>query len=470
MTTPDTTDTRKASSTPSSQTVSVTRLTEGNIGRQLASMAMPMAIGILATMSLNIIDTFFVSTLGDLPLAALSFSFPVIMLLISLSIGLGAGTSSVVSFAAGKEDSANVKALITDSMTLTAILSIILGVIGIFTIDPLFMLLGAEQEVIPLIKDYMLIWYVSIVFFAIPMVGMSSMRALGDTKFQGHMMIWMAVANAILDPFLIFGWGPFPRLEIAGAAIATLVVRVVSLVVLLYWLRVKMDVLVNPFNVSRFIRSSKEVLHVGIPAMATNMIIPISGSVLIAMVATHGTEAVAGFGVATRIESVALIFFYALSAVVGPFCGQNLGARDFDRLHTCQRIVLKFCFYSGLLLSVILALTGEWLATFFSSDPMVIDVTKTYLYIVPISYFAYGVVMCVNASFNGLRKPMPGVVISSARVIFVLLPFAWVGNHFFQVTGLMIATALSNIVVGVLAYVWIRGTIRGYSRQPAAEI
>ncbi len=443
--------------------VNVARLTEGDIGRQLANMALPMAIGILATMSLNIIDTFFVSALGDLPLAALSFSFPVIMLLISLSIGLGAGTSSVVSFAAGRHDSKHVKALITDSMTLTAILSIALGIIGVFTIDPLFRLLGAKDNVLVLIDDYMLIWYISIVFFAVPMVGMSSMRALGDTKFQGHMMIWMAIANAILDPFLIFGWGPFPRLEIAGAAIATLIVRVVSFIILIYWLRVKMDVLVNPFNFSRFVSSSKDVLHVGIPAMATNMIIPVSGAIIIALVATHGTEAVAGFGVATRIESVALILFYALSAVVGPFCGQNLGARDFNRLHTCQRIVLKFCFWSGLLLTAFLAFTGEWLASFFSSDPMVIDVTKHYLYIVPISYFAYGVVMCVNASFNGLRKPMPGVVISSARVIFVLLPFAWIGNYFFQINGVMIATALSNLVVGAMAYIWIQKAIKKYA-------
>ena len=445
--------------------ISKNSLTEGPIGERLIKMAIPMMVGIFATMSLNLVDTFFVSSLGEIPLAALSFTFPVVMLLVSLSIGLGAGTSSVVSYAVGKQDEKGVKALTTDGMTLTALASILLGVIGLLTLDPLFIALGAEPEILPHIRDYMVIWYIGVSFFTVPMVGMSAMRALGTTKFQGHMMTLTAVANAVLDPFLIFGIGPFPRLEIEGAALATLIVRVVSVIVLLYWLRVKMDLLVNPFDFSRFVHSSKKILHVGIPAMATNMIIPVSGAIVIALVAQHGTEAVAGFGVATRIEAMALIMFYALSSVVGPFCGQNLGAKKYDRLQEGQLFTLKFCVATGLSLAVFLALLGEWLAGFFSDDAEVIRVTVYYLYIVPISYFAYGIVMSVNASFNGFRKPFPGVVISSARVIFVLLPVAWVANYLYGVTGLMVAIALSNLLVGVIAYIWVQRTVKAFAAQ-----
>ena len=448
-----------ASESVAKKSIAKNSLTEGPIGKQLTNMALPMAIGILATMSFNVVDTFFVSSLGCGALAALSFTFPVVMLLVSLSIGLGAGTSSVVSFAAGQGDEQAVKELTTDAMTLTAILSSVLAVLGLLTMEPLFRLLGAEDHILPMITDYMQIWFVSIIFLAVPMVGLASVRALGDTRLQGVMMIVIAVANAILDPFLIFGIGPFPRLEIQGAALATLIVRIASLFVLFYWLRVKLDILVSPFNYSRLIASSRKLLHIGIPAMATNMIIPVSGAIIIALVATHGTDAVAGFGVATRIEAIFLILFYALSAVVGPFCGQNLGAKQFERLHYCQNLILKFCFYSGIVIAGILALLGGWIASLFSDDPAVIEVTKYYLMVVPISYFAYGVVMSVNASFNGLRKPLPGVVISSARVIFVLLPLAWLGNYLWGVMGLTVAIALANLVVGAVAFFWVKATI-----------
>ena len=451
--------TTKASSSPTAF------LTEGPIGSKLAQMAIPMAIGILATMSFNIVDTLFVSGLGDDALAALSFTFPVVMLVVSLSIGLGAGTSSVVAYAAGKHDSAGVKALTTDSMSLTAIASAVLSVIGLFTIEPVFMALGAEAHLIPLIADYMVIWYISVIFLAVPMVSMAAIRALGNTKVQGYIMIFMAVANAILDPLLIYGWGPFPRLEIEGAALATLIVRVASLLFMAYWFRYKENLLSNPFNIPRFIDSTKKILHVGIPAMATNMIIPVSGSIIVAMVAVHGSDAVAGFGVATRIEAMALIFYYALSAVIGPFCGQNLGANNFDRLHNGQKLVLRFCFISGLIITLVLLFLGGWLAGFFSDDDEIIKVTRDYLLIVPASYFAYGVVMSVNASFNGLRKPLPGVAISSARVIVVLFPLAWLFNYLFGLIGLFIAISAANLIVGLAAYLWIHFSINSLSKS-----
>lgn len=443
-------------------------LSEGPIARALYGMAMPMAGGILATMSFNIVDTFFVAGLGDEALAALSFTFPVAMMAISLSIGLGAGTSSVVAKAAGRSDQHAVRVLTTDALTLTLLLSLVFSVVGYLSIDPFFRALGASEAILPLIRDYMVWWYLGITLLLGPMVGLASMRALGNTKLQAKLMIGIALANVALDPLLIYGWWIFPRLEIQGAAIASLIVRVVSMVVTMYVLQVKMRLLVNPFAPSRIWRSWQQILHVGIPAMATNMIIPVSGSVLIALVAANGADAVAGFGVATRVESMALILFYALSSVIGPFCGQNLGAGKIQRLHDSQRISAQFCVAAGLVISILLALFGKWIAAIFSDDAAVIATTYQYLLIVPISYCAYGVVMVVNASFNGLGKPLPGVAISAARVIIILLPLAWMGNQLLGVWGIFVAIALSNVIVGVGAYAWVHRAIRSQG-IPAAR-
>ncbi len=434
-------------------------LTEGSISKTLYSMAVPMAAGLLATMSFNIVDTFFVAGLGENALAALSFTFPVVMLAISLSIGLGAGASSVVAIAAGKGDEQAVKELTTDSMSLTVLLAVGFSVLGYFTIDPFFRAIGATDDVLLLVRDYMVPWYLSAVFLMAPMVGMSSIRALGNTKMQGKLMLLMALANFILDPILIYGWWIFPRLEIEGASIASLIVRVVSFIVTIYFMHCRMKLFVNPFNLNRAISSWRKVLHVGVPAMATNMIIPLSGSVVIALVASHGSEAVAGFGVATRVESMSLILFYALSAVIGPFCGQNLGAKKYTRLFEAQKITAIFCIFAGLAISVLLALVGKEIAALFSDEAGVIEATFWYLLVVPVSYCAYGVVMVVNASFNGLGKPLPGVVISSARVIVILLPLAWIGNALLGLVGIFAAIALSNVITGLIAYIWVYRTI-----------
>ncbi len=436
-----------------------TSLTEGSIAGALYGMALPMAGGILATLSFNMVDTFFVAGLGENALAALSFTFPVVMVAISLAVGLGAGTSAVVAVAAGRHDERAIRELTTDSMTLTIVLSLVFSLVGYLSIGPFFRALGAGDEVLPLIRDYMVPWYISMTFLIVPMVSMASIRALGNTRLQANLMLAMALANAALDPLLIYGWWIFPRMEIQGAAIASLIVRVVSLFIMLYYLHHKMHLLVNPFHYRRLLGSWRKILHVGIPAMATNLIIPVSGSVVIALVALHGSDAVAGFGVAARVEGIALILYYALSAVIGPFCGQNLGAGKFCRLFDSQKISARFCLLSGLIITLLFAISGRWIATLFSDQPSVVEATYQYLLVVPVSYCAYGVVMVVNASFNGLARPLPGVVISSARVIFVLLPLAWIGNATLGLWGLFGAIALANIVVGLWAYLWVNRVI-----------
>ena len=444
-------------------------LTEGSISRALFGMAVPMTVGLLATMSFNIVDTYFVSKLGDAALAALSFPIPVIMFVLSLAIGLGAGTSSVVARAAGAHDEHAVKVLITDSVSLSWILSTLLMILGLFTINPLFGLLGADEFVLPLIYDYMLIWYFSAPFLLVPMVAMAAFRALGNTRLQANIMIAMAVANAILDPILIFGWWIFPRLEIEGAAWASLIVRVISLIAMYYYMGVKNSLLVNPFNLQRAKKSWKSILHVGIPASATNMIIPASGAVLIWLIAHNGSEAVAGFGAATRVEAVALICFYALSAVIGPFVGQNLSAGHFNRVSNSQNISAKFCCAIGFGLALLMAIFCEQIGRIFSSDPRVIEITQFYLIFVPMSYFAYGVVMVVNASFNGIGKPLPGVLLSSARVIFFLFPLAWLGNSLYGVKGIFIAIAAANILTGAWAFLWIKKVVKRLYNAPSLD-
>ncbi|WP_406828949.1 MATE family efflux transporter [Microbulbifer sp. ARAS458-1] len=432
-------------------------LLDGAVAAHLQRLALPMVWGILATMSFNVVDTYFVSQLGDGPLAAMSFTFPVVMVINALAIGLGAGTSSAVARAYGAGDMSRVRQLVTDATLLALLLAVLVSAIGLLTIEPLFRLLGAQERLLPLITEYMVPWYYGAVFAVVPMVSLSALRAIGNSALTGRIMIAVAVFNLVLDPLLIFGLFGFPRLELQGAALATVIARGVSFFIALYVLARREQLLSAPTLNWRLVKESwSSLLRVGLPAIATNVIIPVSGGVVVALVAAHGADAVAGLGIALRIEPLALIVFYALSSVVGPFMGQNAGAGKQQRLHETIAVLSRFCIVFGVGLAILLWLLGRHIAALFSDSPQVLAVAVGYLSLVPFSYAGYGFVMSANAAFNGLGHPLPGTIISFLRVLGLYLPLAWLGNYVLGIYGLFVATVIANLTIGILAWWWLR--------------
>jgi len=442
------------------------RLTEGPVGRHLVSLTIPMIWGILAFMTFNVADTYFVGRLGSSQLAAMSFTFPVVMILFSIGIGLGAGTSSIVARAIGVGDRERVKRLTTDGLILAFLTVVVLSILGVLTIDPLFSAMGAGPDLLPMVRDYMVIWYIGIVFLVVPMVGMAAIRATGNSRLPSLVMIAAALVNILLDPLLIFGLLGFPRLELQGAAIATVIARAFTLVVALWMLHFRLHMLTLAWpGWARVGRSWAAILHVGLPAAGTNVIIPLATAVVVAMIATYGPEAVAGFGAATRIEAMTLVIFYAMSAIIGPFVGQNLGAGKPARIEQAMRLSVCFCFGFGALIAVLLWNFAEPLARLFSDDPLVVTVAASYLVIVPISYGGAGVVMIANAAFNGLGLPGKAVAVSVTRVVVLYVPIAYLGSRLMGVNGIFAAAAFANLSVGLATYLLVRRACR--QRKPA---
>ncbi|MBT8082323.1 MAG: MATE family efflux transporter [Gammaproteobacteria bacterium] len=432
-------------------------LTEGPVGRHIFNMAWPMLVGITMIMAQAFIDTWFLGLVGDDALAAYSFGFPIIMIVMSVAIGLGAGTSSVVARAIGAHDHERAKRLVTDSHILSLLIAVVCVVVGVLTIDALFLALGAPPEMIPEIRVFMTIMYGAVPFMILGMVATSSMRATGDTVLPSKLMIAAAILNVILDPIFIFGFGPIPALGLNGAAIAGLVSRALFFFVSLYYLSHRLDLVTYAKPDPAEMRSSwGDVLHVGLPAAGTNVIVPMGLALVTAMVASYGPNAVAGFGVASRIEAMVLVPYYALSAIIGPFVGQNLATGKDDRIRESLNLCAKFCIASGLVIAAVLALGSGFLPSLFSENPEVTDVARTFLWVAPLGYGAYGIVMVVNAAFNGLGNPMPGVAISTLRVLAIYIPLAFLGKALFGIVGIFAAYCLANLVSGVVGYLWAR--------------
>lgn len=437
------------------------RLTQGPVGRHLVGMTLPVLAGIFMMMLQGFVDAYFLGRVGDRELAALGFAFPVLMVVTSVAIGLGAGTSSVVARAIGVDDHRRASRLATDSLLLSFAITVVVSVIGVFFIDPLFRLLGAPEDMLPLIGGFMKIFYAAVPFVVVGMVGMASMRATGDTRLPSLLMIIASVANVILDPILIFGLGPVPAMGLNGAAMAALLARGALFVGGIFFLRRRLEMLSFERPKPKELRRSwAAILHVGIPAAGTNAIVPVATGVITAMLARYGPEAVAGFGVASRVEALTLVMYYAMSAVIGPFVGQNVSAGKADRIYRALWLCTAFCVASGLGIALILAAASSWLPSLFSDDPTVTGVATKFLLIAPVGYGAYGMVMVMNAAFNGMGKPLPGVVISVARTAAIYIPLAWIADHFFGIPGIFGAYAVANIVTGAAAYAWARSAVQ----------
>jgi putative MATE family efflux protein len=415
-----------------------------------------MVVGYSAMTAFRAAEIFFVSQLGDAPLAAISFTFPVVWLMTSVIIGFESGTASCISRAIGNKNIEMARRQTTDTVVLVALSTCILCALGYFAIEPMFRLLGATDDVLPLIHDYMSIWFLSQPAYALMWVCLASMRARGNSLLEGKVVSISSLLNAVLCPVFVFGWFGMPRLEIAGAAWATLVTNLIIIVATLAFLHFRLRVFATPIAAFTTILASwKRTLHVGLPSMATYAIAPISSAIVVAMVASFGVEAVAGFGIAMRIEPIVLLAFYALSAITSPFFGQNYASGSLERVKEARLVIARFCVGFGLVAALVLALVALPLARQFSVNEQIVAVAAQYLWIMAISYGGMGMAMIYCSAFNGMGYPTPALIISALRTFIVFIPLALAGQALFGLGGIFAASAATNIGIGVIGFVWL---------------
>jgi len=434
----------------------------------LVRLSLPMLVGIVAMMAFNVVDTFFIGRLGTIPLAAMTLTFPVVMVIGTFTLGLAIGAMVVVSQSIGAGDESRIRRYTTDALTLAGLCVLVLAGIGLATIEPLFRLLGATDAMMPYVRQYMLIWYPGMIFFVVPTVGNNIIRATGDTLTPSLVMLLGVAINAVLDPLLIFGWEPVPAMGVSGAAIATVVTRAMTLVVALWVLHFREHLLVTSWPGWPVVLDSwKVILRMGLPVAVSNIIIPIALGVVTRIVTRFGAEAVAGFGVATRIESFGLALVFALSSGISPFVGQNFGAGRMDRIRTGIGYAKLFCLVWGALLLVAFALFGRRLATYFDPDPAVVRAAALYLWIVSLSLGLRGVHLVVWTSLNVLGRPYDSLFLESLLAFGLWIPLALAGAHVAQVVGVYGGLSLANLLAGAVAYVWIDRVIRRKMQETA---
>lgn len=427
---------------------------EAPVNTTLRKMTIPMMFGLVMMMSFNLVDTYYVSLLGTQSLAAFSFTFPITFTLISLAIGLGVGVSAVVAKTLGQKNKELARQHASVALILAALLIYSLSMVILYCSSQLFELMGASALHISLINLYMTPWLLGCLLIIMPMIGNSVMRASGDTKTPAKVMAFGALLNALLDPLFIFGWGPVPAMGIQGAAIASILASCMSCTLVFYKLKYSYDLLGWGCSVQQMLKSAKQILAIGLPAAASNMMTPLSTSIVISMVAQFGAHAVAAFGVGSRIESIAIILVLALSMSLPPFISQNFGAGHHHRVRQAYFAAISFAVIWQLFIYGVLWLSADQLASWFAEDPEVAQIIAIYLVIIPLTHGLVGVTILSNSSLNALHKPLVSLGLNVMRLFVFLLPCAYVGALLSELQGMIIGLACAAALSGLLA-LWL---------------
>ena len=428
-------------------------LVDDPIPATLKRMTGPMIIGMLMMFSFNLIDTLFISMLGTEPLSAISFTFPVTFMILSLAIGLGIGTSAVVAKYLGCCEHEKAKQASTVTNYTSILLALILSLIGYIFMDEIFLMMGAREALLPQIRDYMEIWLPASALLVGMTTANSVLRACGDTKTPSIVMAASGIINAVLDPILIFGFGPIPALGIQGAAIATLISWIVAFFYLFYYLTRKLQLVYTGIpSLGIFISSSREMLRIGIPASGANMMTPLAAGIMTAIAASYGESTVAAFGVGSRIESIACLLVLALSSTLPPFISQNLGAGRMDRIMESYRLTMKFILVWQLIVYVLMGVLAWVIAAVFTEDEAVARAIRLFIWILPLGYGLQGVVILTNSAFNALHKPMMALYLSIARFFVFYVPLAWIGSMLFGLAGFYGGALLGNVIMAALSW------------------
>lgn len=387
--------------------------TRGSIPRNLVRLAWPLVAGNLLQTVYNLVDMFWVGRLGATEVAAVSIVFPTDWLLVSMGMGITVAGATFVSQWTGAKRPREADRVAAQTVSVAIITALILASMGHVLRLPLLRLMGATGDVFPHALSYMtvIIWSVpfTFLFFAFR----SSLRGAGDTMRPMYLTVFSNVLNVVLDPILIFGWGPAPALGVAGAAWATLISRALAgLVGLGYLLSGTLAIRIRPKDLVPRWEIARELLQLGLPASLDGAFRSFSAVALVAIVARLGPVATAAYGIVNRVMSMIWTTSAAVGQAVGTGVGQNLGAGQLER---SRRVA-----WAGVALDLLFLGTGGLLSVaaapgimrIFVNDAAVIAEGTAFLRVIGWGFGFAGAVQVVQGAFQGAGRTTVSMVLA----------------------------------------------------------
>lgn len=398
-------------------------LTQGPIIRQLIAMAVPIGVGMLFQTLYLLVDTYFVSGLGDTAIAGVSSASPASMVIMALTQMVGVGTVALIAHAVGRKDQPGANLVFNQSVVLSAICGVVTLLAGIFLTAPYLRSVAATPAVVVAGTTY-LYWMTPglALQFALVALG-SALRGTGLANPGMVVQMLTVVMNTILAPILISGWLTHHPLGVAGAGLATSVSVAFGVVCLwIYFVRLEHYVALNPRQWAPHWDLIRRIFNVGLPAGGEFLMMFVILGVIYWVIRSFGPQAQAGFGIGMRVMQSLFLPVMAVAFAVAPVAGQNFGARQFARVRETFRSAAVLSSVLMLLITLICQVRPEWFIERFTTDPGVVAVGAPYLRIISWNFVANGLIFTCSGMFQALGNTWPSLLSSASRLVTFLLP------------------------------------------------
>ncbi len=400
-------------------------------------LAIPASIGMVFNTMYNVVDTYFGQFLATEGLAALSLSFPFFFVIIAAGSGVATGATALISNALGRGDETRAVHLQTQAISFGVIASVVLTAVGLAIAPAAYRFMGATDAVLVLALQYIRVILYGTLFFLLNQIINAGLTSRGETRTFRNALFIGLILNIGLDPLLLFGFAPLgiPAMGAAGIALATVIIQGVSVVYMAS--RARVHGAFAGATVRSFVpdpATFREIAAQGIPASLNMMTVALGMFIINFFIARAGsTEGLAAYGVALRIEQIALLPAMGLNTAILSLAGNNFGAGRLDRVNETFRVALRYAFFVMIVtLGIILPFAGT-LMRVFTDDPAVVAIGRQYLYIEGLVYYAYIILFSSVSLMQGMKRPMPALWIGLYRqliappIIFFLFSevFGW---------------------------------------------
>ncbi|KZL29267.1 MATE family efflux transporter [Pseudovibrio sp. WM33] len=434
-------------SRPTSSGTRDAKFTYGSTMRHVLVMTSTGSVGLIAIFLVDFANLFYIAQLGIEELAAaIGYAGTIMFFNSAIGIGLSIAASASVARRIGQGDVKGAYRLVSMSLIISTLISLAVVAGSLAFLDDLAMLLGASGRTLDFTLLFLYIVVPSMPFLVGAMVLSALLRSVGDARGAMFVTLSSGFVTAILDPILIFGFD----LGITGAAIASVVSRLVMVGVGLYILIIKHNMLGKP-EISKTFSDTVDLFKVATPAMLTNIATPAGNAWIIAEMAQFGDGAVAGFAIVGRIIPVAFGALFALSGAVGPIIGQNFGAMEFDRLSKVVKDSLLLIVIYTLSAWGLLFMLQEPLVQFFNAEGDSASLVFFFCTFAAAGFLFNAALFVTNAVFNNLGFPIYSMLFNWGRATLGTIPFTIAGAYFYQANGVLAGQAIGGVVFAFLA-------------------
>ncbi|MDD3362851.1 MAG: MATE family efflux transporter [Hespellia sp.] len=422
-------------------------MSEGDVSKSLFKLGIPMVVSMLVTALYNVVDTYFVGSLGTQQVAAVSVAFPISLIFSGIGLTFGVGAGSYISRLLGKKETEKAHRVASTAMFTSVIAAVVIAVLVFAALTPVLRFMGATETIMPFAKKYATVFVISTIFSAINVTAGNLAVSQGASNISLTAMMTGAILNMILDPIFIYGL----NLGVQGAAIATLIAQIVTSAIYVRFFaggKTLVKIGLSYFKPTGEIYG--EIIKIGISTLLLQLLQSLSMSLISNAASMYGDEAVAAMGIVLRIVTIGANVVIGYMKGFQPMAGYNYGAKNYSRLQEAIKSCMKWTTGFGVIFTILIFLFASPLLSLFSKDAQVLAIAVPALRANTIMFFTFGLQYTYSTLYLAMGKALVGGILNICRQGIMFVPVILLLPMALGMNGVMCSQAVADVLTSLV--------------------